>query len=254
MTRAKNPNWTPPLYAEEIDGLLWTPKMVMHFRGLSQSSYYRLREQYSMKAILRSEWLAQMKGKWQRTEKDNSQRFVLGGKEYSMMMLYHIFVAEQFFVDFIPSYAQFVARCKSYQKYGSHATLLDGVYIYSTNIGRADLLSYIAGFSERKYNHIVSNYKGTIDQNRHQDVEIGQADLHVKYLECLWADPKMHGLYYEELIKAHDRYKAEVFKLREQTSVQAITIASLRNDVDELQKQIFKYKTTREEKNVQTTQ
>lgn len=239
MTNPKAPNWQPPAYAEEIDGMWWTPKMVMHYRGLSSTTYYKLRQQRSMRSILRSEWLASMKGKWQQTTKDNSQRFVIGGREYSMMMLYHVFIIERFFIDFIPTYAQFNSRCRSYQQYGLYPSLLDGVYIYATSIGRSDLPSYIAGFSQSKYNRIKDEYLGSVSEHRHQDVEYKPLDLQSRYIECLWADPKMHGLYYQEILKAYDNYKADNERLKADNERQAMIIASLRSDVEGLQKQLL---------------
>lgn len=229
-----------PSDAELIDGKWWTPKMVRHYWGLTPAVYNRLRKKYSLSAILKSKGIHRRRN--QRSFRDLSNRFKFKNRSYSVAMVFYILHKGGYFFEEI-SYHQFRNRCGSHAQRNLSNDVWRGVESYCLSLG-CNIETILGEQTQRQYEIMCEVYTDYISDNRPQEIMYADEyhEPNLRYVECLKHDKRMLHIYYTTVEDIYPALEQELKELREKDAHQAMIILQLKDEIIQLQQELFNAK------------
>lgn len=226
-----------PKYAEQINGKWWTPQMVRHYRGYSQTTFDRLRSKYTLKQILFGTSIQGEVGK--RKFIDRSKVINIGGRSFSIAMIYYYMISRKYIDAKEKSYKQFVALCRSYKQKYMHKDILDSIDLVCMNIG-CNIIASLQNLTSSQYDHMKQTYIDYITKSKKDSYDWdSQFDPNDRYMECLAKDRQLYWLYCETVVNDYESVKKELEKYKADNEKLALQVISLRKEIGELQKELF---------------
>lgn len=227
-----------PANAELVNGKWWTPKMVMHFWGYTQATFYKKARGKTLKQMLYASNIRARVG--ERSFSDRSKTFMVGKREWTLAMVYYYMIKNRYIDPEITTYASFKGACYSYASRDSVGDIKLGIDIncqrYGCNIWRS-----LANITQEQYDRFKERYVDYINKYKHRArAELPQHfDPNDRYMECVQVDPRMMHIYHAEVLKRLPKAEKEIVELREMLQEKVQTILTLKHELAQMQKSSF---------------
>ena len=227
-----------PANAELVNGKWWTPKMVMHFWGYTQSTFYKKSRGKTLKQMLYASNIRARVG--ERSFSDRSKTFMAGNREWTFAMIYYYMIRNRYIDPEITTYASFRSACYSYASRDCMGGVKLGIDIncqrYGCNIWRS-----LANVTQEQYDRFKERYVDYINKHKHSaHAELPQYfDPNDRYMECVQVDPRMMHIYHAEVLKRLPRVEKELAETQEMLQEKVQTILTLKHELAQMQKSSF---------------
>lgn len=225
-----------PSNAELVNGKWWTPKMVMKFWGYTPATYYPRAKGKTLRQMLYASHLRAQTG--ERSFSDRSQEFTVGGKVWSLAMIYYYMTKHKYIDPVITTYASFRGSCYSYMTRAGATDLRTGVDINCQRYG-CNIWKVLSQVSQPQYDKYSAKYVEFINKHKKRAREELPPNFNPndRYIECIQADPRMMHIYHKEVLERLPQAEREILHYRELVDRHADTILSLKHELATLQKQ-----------------
>lgn len=184
-----------------ISGKIWTPTMIMYYRGLSKYQYNKLLERFSQTDILLNPSICANYTRC-RQYTDNSETFSIGGRTWSLANVYFFTMSKQYEHDRM-SYRAFANRYRYYKKSIGRRAVSVQSFLESMNYG--GIFPRMSDLNSDSYQTVLLETESFVSKSRPKKVFTTADNVNAEWYECARQDPDM----YWYLFKLHDEaYKA----------------------------------------------